>query len=170
MHGTVARGHLVAIGVVALITVAGCGSDDDSKTPSETPAKSAEQRAPDTLLGKYTTELKPSDLPANPPDELTHGSTQWTLTIANSGGIDDGPVFAIANNEAGSLENPSFGVQDDLILLHREECASGDKPFYENRYRYQLSGKTLTLTKVKNSCPDEVALTILTSEPWTKVK
>ncbi len=40
--------------------------------------------------------------------------------------------------------------------------------FYENEYRYKLSGKTLTFTKVKNQCPDEVALTILTSQPWTK--
>ena len=52
MHGMVARGHLVAIGVVALITVVGCGSDNDSETPSETPAKSAEQRAPETLFGE----------------------------------------------------------------------------------------------------------------------
>jgi hypothetical protein len=170
MHGRVIRGHLLATGAAALLAVTGCGSDGDSKTASDAPAKSAEQRAPAELLGKYATELKPTDLPPSPPGELTDGSMRWTLTIANSGGIDNGPVFAIANSEAGSLENPSFGVRDDLILLHREECAAGDKPFYENQYRYELSGKTLTLTKVKNSCPDEVALTILTSEPWTKVK
>jgi hypothetical protein len=169
MHGMVTRGHLLAIGVVAL-GVGGCGSDDDSGTSSTAPAKSAEEQAPKELLGKYTTRLKPNDLPPNPPDELTFGSTKWTLTIANTGGVDNGPVFAIANSEAGSLENPSFGVKGDLILLHREECAAGDKPFYENQYRYKLRGKTLTLTKVKNSCPDEVALTILTSEPWTKVR
>jgi hypothetical protein len=166
----VIRGHLMAIGVVALIGVGGCGSGDDPETSSKAPPKSAEQRAPDKLLGTYTTKLKRSDLPPNPPDELTHGSMRWTLTIANSGGVDDGPVFAIANSEAGSLENPSFGIQGDLILLHREECAAGSKPFYENTYRYKLSGKSLSLTKVKNSCPDDVALTILTSEPWTKVK
>jgi hypothetical protein len=170
MQGRVTRGPLVATGVLVLLALAGCGSEDDSKTPSDAPAKRAEQRAPDELLGKYTTELKQSDLPPSPPGELTPGSMRWTLTIANSGGIDNGPVFAIANSGAGSLENPSFGVKDDLILLHHEECAAGDKPFYENQYRYELSGKTLTLTKVKNSCPDEVALTILTSEPWTKVK
>jgi hypothetical protein len=170
MRHTVTRVRLLAIGVVASICVGGCGSGDDSETSSKAPAESAEQRAPDELVGTYTTTLKRSDLPPNPPDELTHGSMQWKLTIANSGGVDDGPVFGIANGQLGSLENPSFGVKGDLIQLHREECAAGDKPFYENQYRYKLSGKTLSLTKVKNLCPDEVALTILTSEPWTKAR
>lgn len=95
---------------------------------------------------------------------------EWKLTIAKSGGVDNGPVFAIANSESGALENPSFGVKGDVVVLHREECAAGgDTRFYENQYRYELSGKALTFTKVKNSCADDVALTILTSEPWTKV-
>jgi hypothetical protein len=169
MHGTVSRGYVLAICAMALMAAGSCGSDDGSDTTSTAPAKPAVERAPAKLLGSYTTKLKPSDLPPNPPGELTE-STQWELTIANSGGVDNGPVFAIANSEAGSLEDPTFGVKGDLVLLHREECASGDKPFYDNRYRYKLSGKALTFTKVKNSCPDEVALTILTSEPWTKVK
>jgi hypothetical protein len=40
--------------------------------------------------------------------------------------------------------------------------------FYDNEYRWELSGSTLTLTTVKNDCPDRVAETILTSRPWTK--
>lgn len=155
----------LAIGATAAIAAGGCGGSDDSSGGS---APAAEGKAPAQLVGAYTTTLKPSDLPADAPEELTSGSKVWKLTIANSGGVDDGPVFAIANGELGALENPSFGVKDDVILLHREECGAGDKPFYENAYRYELSGKTLTLTKVKNGCPDEVALTILTSEPWTK--
>jgi hypothetical protein len=170
MPGRVIRRPLLAIGLVTLVGAGGCGSDGDSDTTGTASAKQAEEQAPAELLGSYTTTLKASDLPPNPPDELTHGSKQWKLTIANSGGIDNGPVFAIANGQAGSLENPSFGVKGDLVLLHREECASGDKPFYENEYRYKLAGKRLTLSSVKNLCPDEVALTILTSEPWTKVK
>ena len=169
MNGTVISGRLGLIGVLALFA-SGCGSDGDSDATRAASTKPKEQRAPDKMLGTYTTTLKSGDLPSAPPAELTHGSMTWKLTIANSGGVDDGPVLAIANSELGSLENPSFGVKGDVILLHREECASGDKPFYENQYRYTLSGKTLTLTKVRNQCPDEVALTILTSEPWTKVK
>jgi hypothetical protein len=156
----------LTLSAIALVAAAGCGGSDDgsggsSKTPAEAPA-------PVDLVGTYTTTLKPADLPAGAPAELTSGSKQWKLTIANSGGVDDGPVFAIANGELGALENPSFGVKDDVILLHREECGAGGKPFYENAYRYELSGKTLTLTKVKNGCADKVAETILTSEGWTK--
>ena len=60
-------------------------------------------------------------------------------------------------------------MKGDHIVLHREECAAGgEEHFYENEYRYEQSGKKLSFTKVKNLCPDEVVLTILTSEPWTK--
>jgi hypothetical protein len=143
----------------------GCGSDDDS---SKSATKPAEQAAPKELLGSYTTKLKPSDLPSNPPEELS-GSTKWNLTIANSGGPNNGPAFTIADAGSNTLESSSFGVRGDRILLHREECAAGGtQRLYENEYRYQLRGKTLTFTTVKNSCSDNVAKTILTGEPWTK--
>jgi hypothetical protein len=170
MHGLLAAWLRPApIAAVALMVAVGCGSDDDSKKSASASAEHGASRAPNELLGTYTTELKRSDLPPNPPPELTSGSMVWELTIANSGGLNNGPVFAIANTESGALEGPSFGVNGDRILLHREECAAGgDVHFYENVYRYKLSGETLVLTKVKNACPDKVALTILTSEPWTR--
>ena len=112
---TIRRG--LAIGASAMIA-AGCGGSDDSSDKS---APAAEGKAPPQLVGAYTTTLKPGDVPADAPGELTSGSKQWKLTIANSGGVDDGPVFAIANGELGALENPSFGIKDDVILLHREE-------------------------------------------------
>ncbi len=169
MPGPVAVRYPLATIVVAMFAAGGCGSDDNSEKSSTAPAKRAERPPPAELLGTYTTKLKPSDLPPNPPPELVDGSPEWKLTISNSGGIDNGPVLGIASAKLGSLEAPSFSVIGDRVLLHREECAAGGQPrFYENEYRYKLSGKTLTFTKVKNSCPDEVALTILTSEPWTK--
>jgi hypothetical protein len=36
-------------------------------------------------------------------------------------------------------------------------------------YRWKLEGRALTLTTVKEGCPDKVAETILTSEPWKKL-
>jgi hypothetical protein len=161
--------------LVMLIGAGGCGSDDDSE-PSREPAKPAAQKpaaskAPSELLGTYMTTLKQSDLPPNPASELTDGMPKWELTIANSGGLDNGPVFSIASAKLGSFEGPSFSVRGDRITLHREECAAGgDVRFYENEYRFELSGKTLTFTEINNSCPDKVALTVLTSRPWTKVK
>jgi hypothetical protein len=154
---------------VGLIAAAGCGSDDDSKTSAKAPAKAPERAAPKELLGSYTTTLKRSDLPPNPAQELTAGSTKWKLTIANSGGVGNGPAFTIANADLGVLESSSFGVRGDRVLLHKEECAAGgNERFYENQYSYGLPANTLTFTTVKNSCPDDVAQTILTSEPWTK--
>jgi hypothetical protein len=161
------RRTLAPIAVLAILAVGGCGSGEDSGRATTT----SPQRTPAKLLGTYTTTLKPADLPADAADELTHSSPKWKLTIANTGGVDDAAAFAIANDENGSLENPPFTVSGDVIELHREECgAGGREKFYENRYRYKLSGNSLTFTKVKNLCPDEVALTILTSEPWTKIK
>ena len=63
--------------LVLLIGAGGCGSDDDPQ-PSREPAKPAAQKpaaskAPSELLGTYTTTLKQSDLPPNPPPELTDG-------------------------------------------------------------------------------------------------
>ena len=160
--------RLVPIVAAGMCIAAGCGGDDDSDTAGTTSSKAAADPVPAELLGTYTTTLKKSDLPANPPGELTAGP-DWKLTIAKSGGVNDGPVFAIANAEAGSLEGPSFSVKGDHIVLHKEECAAGgEEHFYDNEYRYEQSGKKLTFTKVKNLCPDEVVLTILTSEPWTK--
>jgi hypothetical protein len=56
-----------------------------------------------------------------------------------------------------------------LLLLNEECAAGGEQEFYDNEYRWKLDGETLTLTEVENQCPDDVALTILTSRPWTKV-
>jgi hypothetical protein len=153
---------------VALFVVGGCGSGDDSKTTGQA-TKPTAATVPASLLGSYTTTLRPGDIPSNAPEELTDGSRTWKLTIAKSGGIDNGPVFAIGKAKLGTLEGPPFSVEGDRVLLHREECNAGGQPhFYENEYRYKLSGKTLTFAKVKNLCPDKVALTILTAEPWTK--
>ena len=159
----------VAFLAVSLMAASGCGSDDDSATSSQATTKAALAKVPAALLGTYTTTLRPKDIPPNPPPELTDGSKTWRLTIANTGGIDNGPAFGIANAELGTLESPSFSVSGDRVLLHREECgANGGGQFYENEYRYTLRGKALTFAKVKNLCPDNVVLTILTSEPWIR--
>ena len=82
------------------------------------------------------------------------------------------------NSELGPLESPALSVSGDKLLLSNEECAAGGRPgghlsrlgtkFYDNVYRWRLSGGTLRITTVKNSCPDKVAETILTSQPWRK--
>jgi hypothetical protein len=82
-----------------------------------------------------------------------------------------GRSFAISNKRLGPLEDPGFSVDGDSIVLQDEECASesGGYEYYDNEYRYELQGDSLSFTTVTNSCPDEVAETILTSQPWTHV-
>lgn len=111
-------------------------------------------------------------MPTDAAQELEDGGPAWRLRIGASGGPDDGPFLAIdsADEDFGNLEAPSLRVAGDRLLLLKEECAAGgESEFYDNEYRWKLDGETLTLTEVENQCPDEVALTILTSRPWKKV-
>jgi hypothetical protein len=159
-----------------VLLAAGCGSDDDSDatgtSAATTNAGSAGDPAPDELVGTYEVTLKPSDLPPDPPAELTDGSAGWRLEIANHGGTGGGRSFAISNKSLGSLEDPRFLIDGDSIVLKDEECASesGGYDYYDNEYRYELQGDSLSFTTVTNSCPDQVAETILTSRPWTRVR
>jgi hypothetical protein len=143
---------------VALVALAGCGGDSD-----------AEEGVPAELVGTYTTTLAEGDIPPNSAPELTSG--EWELVIATSGAADGGPVLAINHPEEGNLETAGLTVDGDRFLLEDEECAAGPNgsvAFYDNEYGWALEGSTLTLTTVENQCPDRVAETILTSNPWTK--
>jgi hypothetical protein len=165
------RNHLMLIAVAAIVlvfVVGGCGGDDDKKGAKAPSPGAAEKPAPADLLGTYAMTLKPSDLPPNPPQELTDRAEKWTLKIANSGHPSDGRAFTIINDQLGKLESSRFGVVGDRILLHEEECALTPAVGVESEYRWKLSGKTLRFTEVKNGCKDKVVLTLLTAEPWTK--
>ena len=149
---------LKLICVLAVLALAGCGggSESDGAVPTE-------------LVGTYTTTLDDADIPPNSAPELEPGA--WKLVIATTGAADGGPVLAINHPAKGNLEGPGLRVDDDRILLEDEECAAGpggSYAFYDNEYRWTLEGSTLTLATVKNDCPDRVAETILTSNPWTK--
>jgi hypothetical protein len=147
----------------------GCGDDSDegSKGSESSAKKQSERPAPADLVGTYSMTLKRSDLPANPPEELTNQAEKWTLKIANTGGPNNGPALSLINDKLGQLESPRFGVTGNRILLHDEECAVGPA-LVESEYTWRRSGKTLRFSAVKNGCKDKVALTLLTAEPWAK--
>jgi hypothetical protein len=160
---------MAAMGAGLALMAPGCGSDNASDAPaaSTKAAATPASAAPKELLGTYETTLRTTDYPENAAPELT-ASKRWKLTIAPSGGIDDGSVFAIGGDE-GNLESPSFIVKGDHVVLRREECAAGgDSNFYDNEYGYVLEGDTLRFTTVRNQCPDKVAETILTSRAWKR--
>lgn len=154
---------------VVVLAVAACGSSSSttSRDPHRPPP--ATGLPPSTLLGTYTTTIRRSDLPPNPSAELTDGSRTWKLTITNSGGANGRRTFTLANAKLGELESSPLVVHGDKILLHGEECdAGGTQNLYDNEYGYTLVGRTLRFTTVTNRCGDQVARTILTSEPWKK--
>jgi hypothetical protein len=145
---------LVAAGILVLAP-SGCGGSD------------SEGGVPSQLAGTYVTTLEDEDLPANAPPELEAG--RWKLAIGELEGANGGSFLAIEHPTEGTLEEPKVTVDGDVLRLEDEECAeTTGYVLYDNEYRWELSGSTLTLTTVTNDCPDKVAETILTSQPWTK--
>ncbi|HEU5263585.1 MAG TPA: hypothetical protein VFU34_03035 [Gaiellaceae bacterium] len=150
--------HLAVACTFVALGLAGCGGGGGSGIPAE-------------LVGTYTTTLEQGDLPADPARELADGGPAWKVTIAETGGPDDGPVLIIdsAQERFGNLEAPALRVEGDRLYLDKEECfENGSYVFYDNEYRWALDGSTLTIEPVVNECKDEVALTILASRPWTR--
>jgi hypothetical protein len=165
----------LALAALAATTTIAAGCGDDGNTEIGAASAGSQQSRPPTvpadLLGSYTTRLRRADLPENQAQELTHGSPKWKLTIAKSGGIENGPAFTIANAELGVLESSNFVAQENTVLLPREECgAPGGEPAYANKYRYTLTGDTLRFSTIANGCADKVAETILTSRPWRRAR
>lgn len=144
---------LIGACVLGVAGLGGCGgSGDESAVPAE-------------LEGTYVTTLEQSDIPKNAPPELE--ASQWELAIGQLEGEEAGSFLAINHPTKGTLEEPELAVDGDVLKLMNEECAVGST-FYDNEYRWELSGSTLTLTTIESQCPDRVAETILTSGPWTK--
>jgi len=161
----------VLAGALAVL-VSGCGGSNSSTSAASTAGASGSKSEsggtiPAALLGTWTTTLKASDLPATPPPELA-GAKKWQLQIAETGGVDNGPVLSIVG-DLDQLEGPTPQVSgNELKLLHEECAASGTEQFFDNTYSYEIQGDSLRITTVSNQCADHVAETILTSEPWTK--
>jgi hypothetical protein len=153
----------VVLALFVMVCVS-CGGGD-SASPATSGASPA--AVPEALVGTYTTTLQQEDIPAEAPPELN--DLNWTLRIGDKGGPDGGPFLAIDNPTLGNLEAPSLRVEGDRLVLHQEECAAGGtESFYDNEYRWKLTGTQLSISTVNNQCSDHVAETILTSRPWTK--
>jgi hypothetical protein len=171
--GRRSMGMLLAIlvGLTGVLTAA-CGSDGsapaDTSGPPVRRGKPKAARPPVALLGTYTTTLK-SKLPAPTPPEL-RGQRRWTLKITNGGGIDNAPTLTIVRPPSEVLESSTLSVSGNMLELSNQECAqrSGGDKIVTSSYRWTLKGNTLQLTAAKRGCPDKVARTILTSEPWTR--
>lgn len=152
--------------LLALLPAACGGSDDPPATTGARPAATATPvPLPQELVGTWTTRLRKGDLAA---ERLNN---PFSVTISPTGGTDGGPSFLLADRQEaleGELSKPA--VKGDTITLLHEGCfveGTGYR-FYDNSYRYAISGDTLTFTVVKNACKDRFAERILTSRPFTR--
>jgi hypothetical protein len=154
--------------VVSILALAGCGDDPEAKPA----APKAAAPPPDELLGTYATTLRPADVPADASPELADQDA-WLVKITATGGVDCGPALAIVRPPSDTLEISKPSVAGDTLTLKDEECApsepGGTETLVTSAYRWKLDGRVLRLTMGKGGCPDKVAETILTSEPWKQL-
>jgi hypothetical protein len=159
------RSVVLSVAIAATVA-AGCG-DDDGGASETTSTAATESPPPAELLGTYAMHLKPSDVPPNPPPELTDEAESWTLKITKTGAPGGGPALTIINDALGELESSPVGVEGDHILIHDEECAVSTAPV-ESEYEWAIDGDELRFTAVASGCDDDVVLTLLTAEPWMR--
>jgi len=148
---------LAALG--AAVALVGCGGD------------SGAEDVPSDLVGTYETTIAESDKGRT--EDWRELGLKWRLRIAATGGPENGPALTLENADSnfGTLESTALQVDGDRLKLVRQQCESSssfDVEFFDNEYRWALDGSTPTITPVANRCENEVALTLLTSHPWTK--
>ncbi len=166
------RGVLAGVGLSAAALI-GCGGDDDANTARTTSQDSAaactpaaRQQVPQELLGTWETSVPRKEI-EDMPNEYIGASRRWTITISESGGVDDGPSFTYANEKLGALESFSaFEVADGKIAFFGI-CEGYEEP---QTYSYALEGNELTLEVAESPCPDVAYLeSLFTTNPFRKV-
>jgi hypothetical protein len=133
--------------------------------------ESGDEAVPSDLVGTYETTITEGD--KGSAEDWRELGLEWRLRIAATGGPYDGPALTLENVDSnfGTLESSALSVDGDHLTIVREPCESSssfDTEFFDNEYAWALDESTLTLTPVANQCANEVALTLLTSHPWTK--
>jgi hypothetical protein len=120
-------------------------------TVSTTVATAAEPlSAPAVLRGRWTANVQGT----------TAASGLWTMTISEGNVTLQNPV----NGDLFSL-GPTAISETKLVLAADPYCPDQSQAT-EGTYVLALSGTTLTITLVSDSCGDRSA--VLVSAPWTK--
>lgn len=168
------RSLMIPVLAAAMIVAAACGgSSSDRTTAASTAATTRAAKTggapPIQLLGNYTTTLTKADVGSNKAPEL-QGQYKWKVKVTKDGGVNNAPTLTVIKPPSEVLESSTLSVSGDTLTLTGEECAqpTGGYKIISSAYTWKLDGTTLRLTTAKPGCPDKVAETILTSEPWEK--
>lgn len=141
--------------IMVIAALAACGGDDGEEAGGQTttvaiteqqPTEStAPEQIPDDLIGTYETKLPKGAFPAG----------TWGMSIGPRG-----ELFIIPPGETGFNAAPVSVSGNELVLSPEPDACS-----IEGRYSYELTGDSLTLTKIED-CPDREW--VMSQEPWTK--
>ena len=152
---------------LALVPAACGGSDEQAATTTARTATAATPATiPPALVGTWTTTLRRSEVPR--PFALNN---PFSVKITRDGGVDGAPAFTLADATEtieGEVSTPAFS--GDTVTLRHEGCfvEGVGYRFYDNVYRYAVSGDTLRFTVVRNACKDRFAERVLTSRAFRR--
>lgn len=159
-HTRADRLLLLVVAAAAAAVLAGCGGGGGSKEPTATSSSAPARTGPDALIGNYTTTLGPSGpelKEPNPPG-------RWELLITS----ETEAIFQPPEGPSFPVGNPIELSSDRIVFAPDPECPTQEGTPGNGIYEWRLSGKTLTLTEVKETCRDRAF--VLTSNPWSKTK
>jgi hypothetical protein len=167
--GMTNRYLIIPVLAFALVPTA-CGGSDKPSVTATTTARPAATKTPAAiprdLMGTWKTKLRTGDVPAK-----FHLANPFSVIISPNGGVDGAPSLTLADSrETIEGETSTPVVTGNTITLRHEGCfveGSGYR-FYDNVYRYAISGGSLRFTVVKNACKDHLAESILTTRAFTR--
>jgi hypothetical protein len=151
---------LLALAAVATAVLAGCGGGGESDEATTASPTAPAQAGADALIGNYTTTLGPS----GPELEAPNPPGKWELQITSA----TDAFFQPPQGPSFPAGNPIELSNDRIVFAPDPECPTQEGTPGKGIYEWQLSGETLTLTEVEETCRDRAF--VLISNPWSKTK
>ena len=148
---------LLAATAATAIAITGCGGDDGSEAAATTASAGTGAEA---LLGNYTTTLGPSGPELSEPNP----PGTWGLLITS----ETDAHFQPPEVPSFPVGNPIEISEDRIVFAPDPECPTQEGSPGKGTYEWRLTGDTLTITDVSDSCRDRAF--VLTSKPWSRAK
>lgn len=151
---------LVVAVTAALVVLVGCGEDGSDEAATTTSSAAPAQTGADALIGIYVTTLGPSGpelKEPNPPGK-------WQLQVTS----ETEAYYQPPRGASFPVGNPIELSSERVVFAPDLECPTQEGTPGKGTYEWRLSGETLTLTEVEDTCRDRAF--VLTSNPWSKTQ